>query len=72
MKNIKEYICALLIVGSFLTMIGSAIASIVIRFQNPDMTDVRLLLTYPELAIIAISAAIVLAISVKIFTHNKK
>ncbi len=44
----KEFIGAVLFFGGIIGMVICAIASGIFYFQNPDMTDLRRLIEYPE------------------------
>ena len=49
--KVKEFIGAALIVGGLVGMIICVIASGIFYFQNPDMTDLRRFIEYPQPAI---------------------
>lgn len=70
MKKIKDIICSLLVIFSFLVIIGCIIASMILNFKNPDMTDMRLFLTYPQPTIIFIISFIVITVSTQIFKNK--
>jgi uncharacterized membrane protein len=57
-NNIKTTIGMILILIAFIAMIVAAIWSIVFNFQNPDMTDLRLVIENPGPTIIAIVSLI--------------
>ena len=46
--KLKDIIGVTLIIGAFIGMLICAIASIIFSFQNPDMTEMRRFLEYPE------------------------
>ena len=47
MKKLKKMIGSGLILCGFLGMLACAIAALVFKCQNPDMTEMRLFLEYP-------------------------
>ena len=59
MKNkITTTVGMILILGAFIALIIAAIWSTIFRFQNPDMTDLRLVIENPTPTIIAIVSLI--------------
>lgn len=46
-SNIKETIGLILLAISFLAIVVCGISAIVLKWTNPDMTEMRLFLTYP-------------------------
>lgn len=46
--KLKDIIGVTLIIGAFIGMLICAIAGVVFSFQNPDMTEMRQFLEYPE------------------------
>lgn len=46
-NNVKGYIGLILIAISFLAIVVCGISAIVLKWTNPDMTEMRLFLTYP-------------------------
>lgn len=57
-NNIKTTIGMILILIAFIAMIVAAIWSMIFNFQNPDMTDLRLVIENPGPTIIAIVSLI--------------
>ena len=47
MRQFIDLIGILLVIGSFIGMIVCAVFAVIFNFQNPDMTDLRLLIEYP-------------------------
>ena len=66
MKNIKVIVGSILIILAFVTMVCSVIASMVFSFQNPDMTELRHFIEYPQPSIACGIALIVLWVGQKI------
>lgn len=46
-SNIKKIIGSILMVASFLAIVVCGVAAVILEFKNPDMTDMRMFLTYP-------------------------
>lgn len=46
-NNVKGYIGLILMAISFLVIVVCGISAIVLKWTNPDMTEMRLFLTYP-------------------------
>ena len=57
-NNIKTTIGMILILIAFIALIIAAIWSMIFNFQNPDMTDLRLVIENPGPTIIAIVSLI--------------
>lgn len=66
----KVIIGFIMIVIGFLGGFASGIYSIYLRFSNPDMTSIRLLIEYPQPLIYFIIAGIILYIGYKIATSK--
>lgn len=49
--KIKEFIGVILMIGGIIGIIACGIASVVFMVKNPDMTDMRRLIEYPDPAI---------------------
>lgn len=57
--NLTAIIGCILIVLAIIAIIGSAVAAAIFYFQNPDMTELRRFIEYPEPSIIALIAIVV-------------
>lgn len=57
--NLTAIIGCILIVLAIIAIIGSAVASVIFYFQNPDMTELRRFIEYPAPSIIALIAIVV-------------
>ena len=56
MKNnkFKTVLGIILVIAAIITLVITAIWSTVLHFMNPDMTDLRVLIDYPYLGVIAL------------------
>ncbi len=55
----KKTIKAIMMIVGFVGLLICGIWATVLHFQNPDMTEMRLLLEFPEITIIALVCGIV-------------
>lgn len=62
MKNLKVWIGIILYFAGFIGVIACAIAAIVFAWQNPDMTNIRRFLEYPDPTVWCIVDAIAMEI----------
>ena len=64
-KDINKIIGLIITAISIIVILGCAIASLVIAIKNPDMTEMRHFIEYPEPTIITIIAFITMNIGCK-------
>jgi hypothetical protein len=55
----KKTIKPIMMIVGFVGLLICCIWSIVLRFQNPDMTELRLFLDFPQVTIIGVICAVV-------------
>ena len=70
MNKFKDIVGIVFVCGSMLTCLITAIVAIVLRLLNPDMTDVRFVMTYPAPAIICVCCAVIFYVGVIILNRK--
>lgn len=55
----KNTIKAIMMIVGFVGLLICCIWSIVLHFQNPDMTELRLFLEFPQVTIIGVFCAVI-------------
>ena len=70
--KIKEIIGVVLVIGGLIGLIACAVAAVIFYFQNPDMTDLRRLIEYPEPSIWAVVCLVCEAIGRSMISSKKR
>lgn len=55
----KKTIKAIMMIFGFVGLLICAILAIVLHFKNPDMTELRLFLEFPQVTIIGVVCAVI-------------
>jgi uncharacterized membrane protein len=55
----KKTIKTIMMIVGFFGLLICGICAIVLRFQNPDMTELRLFLEFPQVTIIGVICAVI-------------
>ncbi|MBQ7292118.1 MAG: hypothetical protein IJW79_00110 [Clostridia bacterium] len=62
----KKTIKAIMIIVGFAGLLICGIWATILHFQNPDMTDLRLFLEFPQVTIIGVICAIIEFVGIEI------
>ena len=69
MKNTRFVIGGSLIISGAIAMLVAVIKNMVFRFQNPDMTDMRVLIENPVSSTIGLIAVVVTLVGMKLLDY---
>lgn len=72
MKNTKVILGLIMVFGGFIAAVGCVIASIILSFQNPDMTELRRFLEYPGPTIIGLISIAIIYVGKEIIVKSDK
>ena len=62
----KKKIKAIMVIFGFVGLLICGIWATVLHFQNPDMTELRLFLEFPQVTIIGVACAIIEFVGIEI------